>query len=98
MNPVSRVEDYILKCKDCLLRLRQSITHALETKTQELKLSEQALHQLNPAQVMKRGYSLCFKKGQVVRESGQLHFEDEVQIQFFKGRAKAQVTQTFKET
>ena len=97
-SPISRIEDFILKCDDNLLRLKQGVTRILETKAQQLKLSEQALHQLNPAQVMKRGYSLCFKDGRVVRESSQLHSGSAIQIQFFKGRAKAQVTQTFKET
>ena len=97
-SPVSRIEDFILKCDDCLLRLRQGIMRLLEAKNQQLKLSEQALNQLNPAQVMKRGYSLCFKEGQVVRNVDQLSSGSAVQIQFFKGRAKAKVIQTFKET
>ncbi len=89
--PVSKIEDALLKCDDYSSRIARYLQNSLESKKQQLEKSKEILHQLNPLQIMKRGYSLVFKKNQIIHQSSQLKSKDMVQIQFFKGAVQAQV-------
>ena len=90
--PLSKVEDALLKCDDYVVRIEQSVKNLLELKKHLLHKLKDVLIQLDPQQIMSRGYSLCLKGDQVIRNSAEVTVKDVVDIRFFKGKVKAQVT------
>ena len=91
-SPLSRIEDYLLKCDDYSAQIENCFNNAFERKTQDLSKLNEILIQLNPKNIMKRGWSLCFKNGEVIKNTENLKTKDILDIQFFKGQIKAQVT------
>lgn len=49
------------------------------------------LQALSPMAPLSRGYAMVWKNGQMVREGGQTHIGDEMEIQFADGRVKVRV-------
>lgn len=91
VSPLSKIEDLILKCDDLSLRLKQQIQQTTEFHLQKIKSLTQSLTQLNPTEVMSRGYSLCFMNGKLIRNEKEVKVKDNIDIQFFKGKAQAQI-------
>ena len=91
-SPLSKIEDALLKCDDYILRMEQNVKNLLELKKHLLHKLKDVLIQLDPEQIMSRGYSLCFKEGRVIRSANELTPKDLVNIRFFKGQATAQIT------
>jgi len=92
-SPLSKIEDALLTCDDYSSRMEQNVKNFLELKKHLLHKLQNVLVQLDPQQIMSRGYSLCLKGGQVIRSSAELTLKDTVDIRFFKGEVKAQVTE-----
>lgn len=91
-SPLSKIETALLKCDDYILRMEQNAKNFLELKKHLLHKLTDVLIQLDPQQIMSRGYSLCFKGGRVIRDSAELNAQDVVDLRFFKGWAVAQIT------
>ena len=91
-SPISKMEDALLKCDDYILRMEQNVKNLLELKKHLLQKLKGVLTQLDPQQIMSRGYSLCLKGDRVIQNSAELKEKDLVNIRFFKGRAAAQIT------
>lgn len=94
-SPLSKVEDELLKCDDYMDRLMQGFNNICENKKQSVKKWQSLLQQLNPIQVMNRGYSLCFKGNQIIQDVHQLSLGDHIRIRFLKGQAKAKIVKRF---
>ncbi len=91
-SPLSKIEDALLKCDDYVVRMEQNVKNLVELKKHLLHKFKDVLIQLDPQQIMSRGYSLCLKGDQIIRNAAELNTKDSVSIRFFKGRVKAQVT------
>jgi len=91
-SPLSKIEEAFLKCDDYVGRMEQNMKNLLELKKHLLHKLKDVLIQLDPQQIMSRGYSLCLKEGQVILSSAELTVKDVLDIRFFKGKVKAQVT------
>ena len=90
--PLSKIEDALLKCDDYSTRIARYLKNSLDTKQKQIEKLEEVICQLNPLQIMKRGYSLVFKNKKIIHQSAQLKKDDSIKIQFFKGAIEAQVT------
>ena len=90
-TPISKIEDALLRCDDYSFRITHNLKNLIESKKQQLEKSQEILQQINPLQIMKRGYSLIFKKDQIINQSSKVQNKDKVQIQFFKGLVQAQI-------
>ena len=90
-SPISKIEDALLKCDDYSSRIARYLKNSLDTKKQQIEKLEEIICQLNPKQIMKRGYSLVFKNDNIIYQSKELKSKDELKIQFFKGTAQVQV-------
>ena len=90
-TPLSQIEDALLKCDDYSSRIFQGLKNLLQSKKQQLDKLQEVLEQINPLQIMKRGYSLVFKGDRIVTQSSLVKNKDLLQIQFFEGRVKAKV-------
>ncbi|RMF61429.1 MAG: hypothetical protein D6743_13585 [Calditrichaeota bacterium] len=69
--------------------LAQSMAHKLEIRQEILTGLGKRLALLEHRNVLKRGYSLCFRRpdGQLITRSAQLQKRDELELQFFDGNA-----------
>ena len=92
ISPISKIEDLLLRCDDYTERLKQNLGRIIEQKKAVVEKWASVLNQMGPRQVMNRGYALCFKKGQVLRQEEQIAVGDLISIQFFKGRVLARIT------
>jgi len=68
-----------------------SFSHILELRSQTLFRLQQQLKALNPTAILKRGYSICYKDGQIVKDVKQLNVLDMVQVRLAKGQFLSQV-------
>jgi exodeoxyribonuclease VII large subunit len=51
---------------------------------------------LDPANVLKRGYTITTKEGMIIKNSGQLTRDDQIETIFSDGKIKSQVTENIK--
>lgn len=68
-----------------------AVHHQLEMKTQKIQNIFQQLRALGPLEVLRRGYSICYKNGDVIKEVSQLSMLDVVQVKLFRGQFLSQV-------
>jgi exodeoxyribonuclease VII large subunit len=71
--------------------LASEINHLLTLQQQNLTSRQQQLHSLSPLEILRRGYSICYKDGQVVKSVQQVQMLDMVQIKLAKGQFLSQV-------
>ncbi|SPY07062.1 exodeoxyribonuclease VII large subunit [Oligella urethralis] len=73
-------------------RLHRAVAQQLKTHQQVFEQQRQLLHNMNPKQVLQRGFSIVYDaEGQVVRDADQLRVDDELQLEFASGRAAVHV-------
>jgi exodeoxyribonuclease VII large subunit len=68
-----------------------AMLHQLVMKNQRLGNIRQQLRALSPLEVLRRGYSICYKDGQVIKNVKQLKTLDIVQVKLSKGQFLSQV-------
>lgn len=71
--------------------LVSEINHMLTLQQQNLTSRLQQLRSLNPLEILRRGYSICYKDGKVIKDIKQLQMLDMVQIKLAKGQFLSQV-------
>jgi len=71
--------------------IQVSIYHQLEIKKQRLLSLQNQIKALNPTSILQRGYSICYKNGEVVKNSAQVEPLDTVQVKLAKGHFISQV-------
>lgn len=69
----------------------RSLTHALERGKKELGYAEELLRQYNPTRVLKLGYSLVKKGGQIMKNVGNLRVGDILEVELSAGGVEARV-------
>ena len=76
--------------------LIRTATAMLEQRRTRLDAIVQRLNDLNPRNILKRGYSITIKKAtqEVVKESGQIVAKDRVQVKLYKGEIDCIVSKT----
>lgn len=73
-------------------RLRRAITQQLKAHQQLFEQQAQLLHNMNPKQVLQRGFSIVYDaEGQVVRDAAKLRVDEALQLEFASGRAAVHV-------
>jgi len=87
--------DLIYQHRQRLDELQRSITaaatHFLQLKKSRFKNIQQHLHSLSPEAILKRGYSICYKDGKIVKNIDELQLSDAVKIRLAKGAFSAEV-------
>lgn len=73
-------------------RLNRAINQQLKTHQQKFERHAELLHNINPKQVLQRGFSIVYDvEGQVVHDAGKLRVDQELQLEFASGRAAVYV-------
>ncbi|MDE0092202.1 MAG: exodeoxyribonuclease VII large subunit [Oligoflexia bacterium] len=94
IHPKRYIQDFSQKLDETSSRLNHSIKQFFKNKKQELNQLEQILLALNPKQVMERGFSIVTNaEGNPVFDTKDLKIKEILNIDFFKGQAKAEVKQ-----
>lgn len=65
--------------------------HIIKMKKNQLRGFQKQLLALSPQSVLERGYSICYKDSEVIKDSRQLHPLDAVQVKLAKGHFISQV-------
>lgn len=90
-----RPEDMIFQKMQRLDELTKNIQlatyHQFERKTHKLANIYNRLTALSPLDVLRRGYSICYKYGQVVKDIGRVEIGDMVKVKLYRGDFESQV-------
>jgi len=94
LSPAHRVDTYRQRLDEILFRLNRSITTNLEKKHLQLGNLQQSLRSLNPTAVLNRGYAIVSreKDGSIIKNAGQVHPDEVVNIKVSQGSLNARVT------
>jgi exodeoxyribonuclease VII large subunit len=71
--------------------IQTSMQFSIEREKQRLQNGRLQLRALNPEEVLRRGYSICYKDGQILKNVKQVKTLDMVQIKLHKGQFISQV-------
>jgi exodeoxyribonuclease VII large subunit len=97
---VSATGSFILNKKGIIDRNRLSLMNrTFETiyrLKERIRGEENSLSMLDPANVLKRGYTITTKEGMIIKNSGQLTRDDQIETIFSDGKIKSQVTENIK--
>ncbi|NOX37324.1 MAG: exodeoxyribonuclease VII large subunit [Calditrichaeota bacterium] len=66
-------------------------SHILALKRNRLESLQYQLQALNPTAILKRGYSICYKDGEIVKDVSQVNVLDIVQVRLARGQFLSQV-------
>ncbi|MGV3582594.1 MAG: exodeoxyribonuclease VII large subunit [Methylophilus sp.] len=95
ISPVQEIENKQNKLHQLQHRLNLSIVRQFDTQKQLLLRLGSSLAQLNPENVLARGYALVQdQKGHVIYDSQQLNTDELIKIRLHQGEATAQVKTT----
>ena len=59
---------------------------------EKIHINENTVRLLNPENVLKRGYSLTLKDGEIVKSAAQLNVNEEIETRFADGNIKSKIT------
>ncbi len=71
--------------------LSTAINHLLEVHQHRLNGFRNHLQALNPEAILQRGYSICYKDGEIIKDVKQLHVLDMVNVRVARGHFLSQV-------
>lgn len=92
----SRIKNAYLKFETSTQFLKVKSPKLIITESQKLENHLKALKFLDPINILKRGYSLSYFKGMLIKESGNLKSGDEIQTRLYKGQFTSTVTKNNK--
>ena len=68
-----------------------SMNHILQLKKQTLQKMENQFNALNPSSILNRGYSICYKNNQVVKDAANLDLSDMVNVKLARGEFMSEI-------
>ena len=93
LNPVARLEQYVLKIADAAKQLYLRVTHLLKLKEAHFKAEAQKLGTLSPLNILARGYSITFlaTDNTVIKDASSVKKGDIIRTKLHKGDIESQV-------
>jgi exodeoxyribonuclease VII large subunit len=96
-SPRQQLQQQYEKLSYLTQRLQSSTGFALQTRQQTLTRLQNGLNQLNPNNVLMRGYAIVEKEsGEIVTEAATLTNQETVKLTFKQGQATAEIKAIFK--
>ncbi|MBN2364871.1 MAG: exodeoxyribonuclease VII large subunit [Calditrichaeota bacterium] len=68
-----------------------SLHHQLQMHRQRVMNVSHQLQALSPLNVLKRGYSICYKDGEIIKDIKQVHMLEMVQVKLHRGQFLSQI-------
>lgn len=90
-RPEDLIFQKIQRLDEIFRHMTMATNHLLTLHQQNLYYLQQQLRHLNPLEILQRGYSICYKDGQVIKNVKQLNILDVVQVKLAKGQFLSQV-------
>jgi exodeoxyribonuclease VII large subunit len=90
-KPLDIIKQYYQRIDEITKRIENSIFHKFEITKNEVVYLEKRLQSLDPQSILKRGYSICYFDGKIIKDSSELKTGDNVKIKFFKGEVLSKV-------
>lgn len=90
-RPEDLVYQKIQRLDELSRHIDTAMQHQLKTRRQRLEILQKQLRALSPQAVLNRGYSICYKDGEVVRDVKQVQVLDMVQVKLARGQFISQV-------
>jgi exodeoxyribonuclease VII large subunit len=89
------VKEYIVKkhtfCSEFAEDLNQNTKRFIAKENERINANERSVRLLNPANVLKRGYTITISGNKIVKSAKQLHIEDEIETRFSDGKVKSKI-------
>jgi exodeoxyribonuclease VII large subunit len=93
LSPMHKIQSQKQLIDDLLTQAKQSLTHQTSLYRSVLSGTQKNLAGLNPESILKRGYALVSNNaGEIVTNTNHLATEDNINVQFAKGKLTAKVT------
>lgn len=90
-----RREDFVFQkmqqVDDLQKILLMGANHTLKLRKQNVERFENYLHALNPKSILNRGYSICYKNSQIIKDVKQLKKNDVVDVTLANGKFSSEV-------
>lgn len=87
-QPLDLVVQYNQRLDEINRNLRKSMSHKMDLSRELLQGLRKRLELLEHKNVLKRGYSLTFRRsdGKLITQAGDLHEKDEIEVDFYRGK------------
>ena len=97
ISPMQQIENKTMQINQLQHRMELGLQRHLQTHYQHLLSLKNSLQQLNPHNVLARGYAMVENnKGELVKNSQTLHTGEQVRLLFSDGTAKADISSVSK--
>jgi exodeoxyribonuclease VII large subunit len=94
------VVDSLLRKNAKIAQLKKQLISAngkrMIREKERIHFNENTVRLIDPASVLKRGYTLTFREGKLVKDAEQLNINDEIETRFSAGNVKSKITKTHK--
>lgn len=92
-RPIDLIQQYHQRVDELLASLKKSIQYRMKLDQERLKTLDKNLAALNPTAILARGYSICYhsETNEIIKDVARLKSEDEVKIQFHRGKAWGEI-------
>ncbi|HCE58994.1 MAG TPA: exodeoxyribonuclease VII large subunit [Prolixibacteraceae bacterium] len=92
------VDDSLLKKDSALNHFKDQLCAKAERRLlkerERIHYNENTARLIDPVNVLKRGYSITFSNGKLIKTAGQLNVNDELETRFATGKVKSKITKT----
>ena len=92
------VDDSLLKKNAKVSQLNKQLVSQTEKRLvrekERIHYNENTVRLIDPVNVLKRGYSITFSKGKLIKVAGELKINDEIETRFVSGKVKSKITKT----
>ncbi|MCK6620092.1 MAG: exodeoxyribonuclease VII large subunit [Calditrichaceae bacterium] len=93
-RPQDLVHQKMQRLDELQRNLALAMIHQLKFYRSRLEHLQQQLRAVNPTAILNRGYSICYKDGEVIKEAARLQPRDRVKIRLARGAFEAEVQRT----
>ncbi len=90
-RPLDQIYQHRQRLDELQRGITASMTHFLQLKKSRFKNLQQHLHSLSTDAILKRGYSICYKDGKIIKNIDELQLSDTVKIKLANGKFSAEV-------
>ncbi|RMI14367.1 MAG: exodeoxyribonuclease VII large subunit [Calditrichaeota bacterium] len=90
-RPLDVVYQHRQRLDELQRSLARMCIHRIQLHRSRIANLQHQLQALNPHTILQRGYSICYRDGQIVRDVGQLRLSDVVDVKLARGEFSAEV-------
>jgi exodeoxyribonuclease VII large subunit len=83
-----RIQNRVEKIDELPSRLLRAVKTIVLQRTRTIELNEQFIKMVSPEYILKRGYTLTYKNGRIVKTATELSATDEITVKFVDGEKK----------